>query len=184
MDLMIDIETGGVQPNCAIFSIGALFFDPTSDRLGDSFYEEISHESNKKLERQFEIATMNWWAGKAPNGNAHIASVLNDLIRWIVSHKPRYVWANSPSFDLVILKNVINKINLLWPLPYHAERDVRTIKALAWPDESYHLNNSHNALADCTNQARLVQAGYKILWSIENETREDHTTFRNCWKSN
>jgi exodeoxyribonuclease VIII len=184
---MIDLETGGTAPGCAIFSIGAYAFNPyTQDKTDITFYQEISHKSNMELGLRFERATMDWWNQRTftpPNGTKHIKQCLEDFILWM-SNLPgktnrliSCVWANSPSFDLVILKHVMSIYNMRWPFPYYYERDLRTLKAIAFPD-GYHLNNSHNALDDCFNQAHLVQHAYLTLGLTTNETGNDEHPFR------
>jgi exodeoxyribonuclease VIII len=187
MHLMIDLETGGTAPGCAIFSIGACAFDPYSQKTPEiTFYQEISHRSNTDIGMRFERETMDWWDRQdntAPNGNKHIKQCLEDFTLW-VSNIPgksnrliSCVWANSPSFDITILKHVMSLYNMRWPFPYYYERDVRTLKALAFPD-GYALNNSHNALDDCHNQITLVQQAYLTLGLTTHETRNDKHPFR------
>ena len=171
--LMIDLETGGTSPGCAIFSIGACVFDPMSQiPPTHTFYEEISHYSCMELGLKFERETMDWWKTQRtnpPNGTTHIKQAMEKFILWIsnVPGKTNNLitlhWANSPSFDIVLLKYILNRYNLHWPFPFYTERDVRTLKAIAFPNNDYQLNNSHNALQDAINQATLVQHAYLAL---------------------
>jgi hypothetical protein len=178
---MIDLETGGTSPGCAVFSIGACAFNPQSQDIPThTFYKEISHTSSMELGLRFERETMDWWnhqTSPIPNGTTHIKQVVVDFLQWI-NNTPSTIhehiticWANSPSFDLVILKYIMELCRYQWPFPYYQERDVRTLKAIAFPDNRYKLNNSHNALEDAINQARLVQLAYLSLGlSHENRT--------------
>lgn len=162
--LMIDIETGGTNPGCAIFSIGACAFNPyTPGSIHSQFYIEISHSSNQELNLAFDPNTMDWWQEKAPNGPTHIKDALQQLLIWISNHPSTAHWANSPSFDYVILKTALGKLNKSWPLKYTQERDLRTLRALAFPSDPPHLNNSHNALQDAVRQALFVQLAYQRL---------------------
>ncbi|MBK0004878.1 3'-5' exonuclease, partial [Erwinia sp. S38] len=43
--LMIDLETMGNKPNAAIVSIGAVFFEPDSGEIGNTFYSNVQLES-------------------------------------------------------------------------------------------------------------------------------------------
>ena len=171
--LMIDLETGGTSPGAAIFSIGACVFDPmTQNPPTLTFYEEISHSSCMELGLRFERDTMNWWGTQSistPNGTTHIKQALKKFILWLsnVPGKTNNLitlhWANSPSFDIALLKHVLDRYNMRWPFPFYTERDVRTLKAIAFPNNDYQLNNSHNALQDAINQATLVQHAYLAL---------------------
>ncbi len=179
MHLMLDIETGGIRPGCAIFAIGAAVFNPYKIEAPIAeFYEEISHQSNIELGLQFERETMHWWNREAPNGNMHIRDACEQLIHWLYSLPSTFNehiithWANSPSFDYTILKHVLNFYNLIWPFPYWQERDVRTLKFIAFPNGDYSLNNTHNALADCKNQILLVQHAYQTL-GLSHENRSN-----------
>lgn len=179
MHLMLDLETGGVTPGCAIFSIGCTLFSPYNQNPPThTFYEEISHTSCVEAGLHFNPDTMNWWTTQKniPNGNKPIKQVLSEFILWL-SNAPGLCnehitaqWANSPSFDLNIIKHAINKFNLSWPYPYWQELDVRTAKTLAFPNGNYKLGNTHNALDDAINQCRLVQLAYLTLGLSKNET--------------
>lgn len=180
MHLMLDLETGGVSPGCAIFSIGACLFSPYNQELPvHTYYEEISHSSCMEIGLRFERSTMNWWTtqpGIIPNGVKPLRQVLEEFVLWL-SNAPGLCkeqitaqWANSPSFDLTIIKYTIAQFNLNWPYPFWQEMDVRTTKALAFPNGDYKLNNAHNALQDAINQCQLVQNAYLTL-GLSNETR-------------
>lgn len=172
MHLMLDLETGGVTPGCAIFSIGACLFNPYNQELPThTYYEEISHSSCMEIGLRFERNTMDWWKtqGPIPNGIKPLRQVLIEFILWL-SNAPGLCkehitaqWANSPSFDLSIIKYTINQFGLSWPYPYWQELDVRTTKTLAFPNKDYVLGNTHNALEDAINQCRLIQLAYLTL---------------------
>jgi hypothetical protein len=182
MHLMIDLETGGTTPGSAIFSIGACLFNPyTADKPVHTFYEEISHSSCMELGLKFQRDTMDWWAkqGTPPNGTTHIKQVLENFNLWL-SNAPSKCnehiigqWANSPSFDLNLIKHVMDIYKIRWPYPYWQELDVRTLKAIAFPNGDYKLNNSHNALDDCINQAQLVQHAFITLGLSKHEDKHD-----------
>jgi len=188
MHLMIDLETGGTSPGCAIFSIGACLFDPYSqNKPQHTYYEEISHQSCMENNLVFEKSTMDWWKdqGTPPNGIKPIQQVCKEFSLWL-SNAPGLCnqhiigqWANSPSFDLVLLKHVFNLFNIRWPFQYWQELDVRTLKAIAFPNGDYHLNNSHNALNDALNQSRLVQEAFLTLGLSSNENRNPLQTPKN-----
>jgi hypothetical protein len=164
MDIMIDIETGSTLPTAAIFSIGAVGFTPETNHIHKeiSFYIEITHASNIALGRILSPETMKWWEtqGLAPDGPHSLPEALQSLLAWI-PRRITNIWANSPSFDLVILKDACRSCNLDWPFPYWIERDVRTLKALTMPATK--LANSHNAYFDAVRQAFMVCNAYKTL---------------------
>lgn len=168
MDLMIDLETLGVNPGCSILSIGAVLFDPHSlEPPQRSFYIEICRQSCLDAGLTEEPNTLEWWAtqGNMPVGTTPLKTALDSFFLWISNHQPiTGLWANSPSFDFTILKAAC--LHRHYPLYYGLERDVRTVKALFFP--KLKLANDHNALSDATNQAKLIQLAY---WRIKNEDR-------------
>lgn len=186
MQLMIDTETGGTSAGCAIFSIGAVIFDPYTDSEPKSeFYVEISHASNMEIGLRFDRATMDWWKkiGTPPNGETHILQAITDLHTWIKRNLPLTAyWANSPSFDISIINYVMRLYRMEWPLAHWLERDVRTMKAIAWPNNEYKLNNGHNALDDAKNQARLIQDAYYTLRLSTHANPPAAELSSNVWK--
>lgn len=159
---MIDIETGSTESNAAIFSVAAIGFRPESHRVTPehSFYIEISHEQPRHISPD----TMAWWASQPkppPQSDTKLHEALQLFIAWLPP-QVEAVWANSPSFDLTILKHACKQYNLLWPYPFWCERDVRTIKALTFPGHT--LGNTHNAYEDAVRQALLICDIYKYLY--------------------
>lgn len=160
MHLMIDIETGSTQIDATIFSIAAVGFNP---QIGEvlprtSFYEEFDHRQNRHTSPE----TMAWWADQPippPVSTTPLIEGLNRFLAWLPPADA--IWANSPSFDLCILKNACAQYDLSWPYPFWCERDVRTIKAITFPGRN--LGNLHHAYKDAVNQALFICDAYKEL---------------------
>ena len=160
---MVDIETLGINPGCSILSIGATMFDQTT--LYDTFYIEICRKSCKTFNLIEEPNTVDWWNNQKlpiPNGSIPIDLALNTFFLWYSNapQKIQGVWANSPSFDLAILRHATLQFRH-WPISYHLERDVRTIKNLFF--RNIKLKNTHHALGDAKNQTILVQIALNLL---------------------
>lgn len=180
--LMIDLETGATPEtadNPSVFSIGALMFDPhakvqNSESLKKhSFYRNIDRESCKAVGMEECKQTMDWWetqpeAWKELSTNpTHIADAIYDLLQWIREFDPTVtsIWANSPSFDLYVIKRACKLVGRRWTLPFYIEFDVRTLRRLGWDtmDEMPVIDNpglAHNALDDCVKQAQHVQLAW------------------------
>ena len=60
MDVMIDLETLGIQPGSVIRSIGAVVFDPVTNTLGSTFYQNICADSCKKAGLTTDPDTIKW----------------------------------------------------------------------------------------------------------------------------
>ena len=179
---MVDIETGSTSPESAILSIGACIFDPkvvnTADELrANSFSAVISFESNEAANREFSGGTMKWWlqqsqeaiAGLFEGNITQLNSALVEFKTWVNSHVPQpvYVWAKSPSFDVVILESAFKQAKQIWPFQFWNTRDVRTIETLAFPNGPDELplreGVHHRAVDDAIYQAICVQTGYQRL---------------------
>lgn len=194
--LMFDLETGGL-PNTlnapkgvVILSIGAVIFDPyaplqpASELKQHSFYANIDPTTCEDVGLVWDEQTRLWWSQQSieaqsalQHNQQHIVFVLNDFITFVAQHPYSITgyWANSPSFDKVILERALMTVGRRWPdsLPFYQENDVRTLKRTAWPSGD-HPNmlegTAHNALDDAIKQARLVQLAHrKLNLTIEKE---------------
>jgi hypothetical protein len=168
-DIMIDIETLALTPDATILSIGAVEFDATS--MGREFYVEIDPKQGRALDPE----TCLWWAQQSSAFLDKRKPVLDSALAALAAfmyptHKDGYnrdvasdfeggVWANSPVFDLAILRNAFDRFLILaCPWDYHQERDVRTAKAfVAKADRPEFTGTKHNALDDAKYQVLLVQ---------------------------
>ena len=169
-EIMLDLETLSTKPNALILTIGAIKFnrnDKTKDiNKLETFYVRITKDSCKKLDMDIDENTVKWWNQQTNEAKYEvfdnkdridIKDALIKLSLFLKSHS--YIWANSPSFDCVILENAFNQCNLEIPWKFWNIRDCRTI---------YDIGNinlkriskdtiSHNALNDCYNQIIGIQ---------------------------
>jgi len=178
-DLMIDIETAGELPNSKILTVGAVFFDRNSGRLGKEFYMRASHTLGINGKRISTKATQYWWEHKAPDeareeafgGEELLEVVLIKFKRWVRDNcsltKVR-PWGNGSTFDEVLLENAYRMLanpeksgySIAPPWRFYNIRDVRTaldmakIKKSSIPFEGV----EHHALDDAKHEARLVIA--------------------------
>jgi hypothetical protein len=181
-NVMIDIETLSTSPNAVILTIGAIVFD-TKDTIhlneletNKAFYRKITLQSCKDLNMDIDSATEKWWSQQDesvryeaiddPKNRLPIQIALKEFSDWLKIHTTENfkIWANSPSFDCVILKEAYKLCNLKLPWKFWLERDIRTlfditdIKSYDLPD-----SNKHNALYDCYRQISGVQQSYQKL---------------------
>jgi len=172
-NLMIDIETLSTRPDAAILSIGAVFFDPESEKLGAEFSAHIRMKDGAKY-GHISPETVRWWMQQseaaradAIKGDEHcLIESLIHLEKWIIANCNQHnvkVWAKSPSFDLVILTSAFARFDILPPWEYYNERDVRTALALKSNNEQSGSTNSfrenklqHSALEDAKFQALQI----------------------------
>lgn len=119
--------------------------------------------------------TVQWWQKQPWNVKKRLYQLdemmklidaLEDLEWFLAAHKVDYVWSRSPSFDITIVNNAAKRERGNPLIPFWKERDQRTLHAL-WETltgKKYKLDNSHDALADCDNQIKVVQLFYKELY--------------------
>ncbi|MBN3265401.1 3'-5' exonuclease [Pectobacterium brasiliense] len=173
--VMIDIETLGTNPNAPIASIGATFFNPATGELGEQFYCRVDFENDMLNGAVPDGATIKWWLRQSSDARAELICddadavivfrAVRDLNDWLTDNadnlKSLKVWANSPSFDLVIMKSKFERLDLDIPWKYWNEQDVRTVKEVGRAlgvDVSPFTGTRHNALHDAVNQAALVSS--------------------------
>jgi DNA polymerase III epsilon subunit-like protein len=158
--VMLDIETLGREPGCAVMSIGAVKFGPGG--LGEEFYRTISLESCALHELTVETDTLSRCmleqgpaALKELNGDSRLEVALTAFIRFYGDADE--VWANSPSFDCEILEAAYEAAGLKEPWGYYEERDHHTLRKLPQApshDEIEDAGTEHKALNDAKYQAR------------------------------
>lgn len=169
-NVMIDIETLGTQYNAVILSIAAVEFD-TDGNLGRRFYEKIELQSAIDVGLRIDSDTLIWWTTQKPMvfkemfiDALPLKRVLKRFVSWFRPENTN-VWANSPSFDLIIVKHALKTCGLKAPWNYYNERCVRTLSALVPEIKSNAIPaiDAHNALADCEFQIQYCIEIYKRL---------------------
>lgn len=170
-DIMIDIETLDTRPTAVILSIAAWPFDidgTIADRL---FNYKLNKDEQIRHGRTTSADTIKWWNEQSQaaqnetfGGTTPLTNALLDLEEFIRKNcvsQPR-IWAKSPQFDLIILKDAYGNKPLPWH--YRLERDVRTYLAMC-PDTSLLSERPkiHVAMDDAYYQILDVQVAYKII---------------------
>lgn len=114
--LMIDLETMGNKPNAPIVSIGAVFFEPSTGKLGEEFYRVVSLKSAVDGGAVPDPETIIWWMQQSEEARMAICdkdaamnlvtalSDLNCFIRDNAEPEKVQVWGNGATFDNVILR--------------------------------------------------------------------------------
>lgn len=175
MDLMIDFETLGQDPDTMVISLGACFFDENTGATGPTFYMAFDIADQQKLGRNFTPDTLKWWmsqsgaAKKVFHEKAQPTKVvLETFSTWVLKNcsisKVR-PWGNGSSFDISIAESLFRDFGVKCPWLYYNVMDLRTFKRYvagnAKVDKSEGVN--HNALDDAKNQALFVIKHYKFF---------------------
>jgi hypothetical protein len=171
MDIMLDLESLGTRPDCAILTLGAVKFDPyTLDRFGDSLYLRINVDEQLALGREIQEDTLAWWSRQADDVREealgeHDRVSLSDMYKKLNKFTVgvNNIWCQGPAFDIVILENIYRQMG--WPTPWQfwQIRDSRTLFGVHGDPREKNKAGLHNALEDCISQAQGVQTIFDRL---------------------
>ena len=171
MDCMLDLESLGTRPDCAILTLGAVKFDEyTPGSFGDGIYFRIDVDEQLALGREVQEDTLEWWMRQAEDvreealgesDRISLTSMYQQLNRFLVG--VNNIWCQGPAFDIVILENIYRQMG--WPTPWQfwQIRDSRTLFGVHGDPREKGKSGLHNALEDCISQAQGVQEIYNRL---------------------
>jgi exodeoxyribonuclease VIII len=60
-NIMLDLETMGIQSDAAIVAIGAVRFDLETGKVGESWYSPVDLDSSLHLGLTVTESTVQWW---------------------------------------------------------------------------------------------------------------------------
>ena len=176
--VMIDIETLSRKLGAVVLSIGAVVFDPESDRIGEPFSIRLPAQEQIDKGGLVEMETVLWWMdqsvearnaafqGPCAHTVEHGLGKFSLFLQRIQAERLR-LWSNGPSFDSVQLQLLYDRFRMAWPVKYNADRDCRTIFEKAYPGGKVPVSDDgivkHDALADALWQARAVQSCMRKL---------------------
>lgn len=164
-DVMVDLETLGQTPGCAILSIGAIAFDPFKGVTGNEFYTVINTESCLKSGLDTDQSTIDWWAKQeeaarsvlmeAANSGESLAAALTSFQNFLAQYRLSnvLVWGNGSDFDNAILACAYRAVGSQLPWKFWNNRCYRTLKNLKPSMGPKRVGTYHNALDDARTQA-------------------------------
>lgn len=176
--IMLDIETLGTKPGCVVLSIGAVSFNPAAASAPQgTFYAEIDIFSSLMAGLTIDPQTVEFWQKQTKEKRTqtifanpiNIYAAFNTFIDWVQMQSPdeknRFVWANSPSFDCLILETALLRCEMEWPWTFRDLTDCRTAYRMAKLDISSIApsKEAHHALADAEYQVRAIHRCYELL---------------------
>lgn len=169
-EVMVDIETLSTDPRAVVLSVAVVTFD---QEFGAGF--EILHyphvQTQIDLGRKVDADTVSWWMRQsdAARTSAFEGQSIQSLedVTSVVAGATR-IWANAPSFDLVILESMIRDLGRPVPWSFRASRCVRTIRDLAdierdWKPDTGRFT-AHDPVSDCRWQIALVREARSRLF--------------------
>jgi hypothetical protein len=117
----------------------------------------------------FSASTVMWWLNQDKkaieslmSNQDTLACALNEFTLFINGEYE--IWGNSARFDLGMLNNAYDALNLPLPWKYWQERDVRTLVAFN-PELKKSIVNDlpHDAISDCLYQIKYCSAIYNSI---------------------
>jgi len=167
-DVMIDIETLGLNPGCVICTIAACVIKPDI-RDCDKFYVRVIIESCEEYGLKIEDKSLEWWGNQEEQAKNEIFNVTTDrydlptaldfLSKWLKEKKLEYVWAKDPDFDCAILGYAYKICGKKVPWEYYKTRSVRTLLDIAGRFLKVKVTkyeNNHISIFDCINQTKEI----------------------------
>lgn len=159
VNLMLDMETLGTSPGCALLSIAAVPFSNPYDL--EPFYLKIDATSCTDAGLHVDDATIAWWNKQSPeayneafSGRMDIRVVLQEFSDYCY-HLPGspIIWGNGSDFDNAILAHTYKHFSMKQPWKYSDSRCYRTLKNLFQFVLGVKPAIAHNALEDAKAQA-------------------------------
>lgn len=181
LDLMVDIEALGTGSDAIILSVGIVLFDVFGE---PGSFEACWHEPIDLADqggRRADIDTIMWWLSQGEAGAAMTqlrkdrtpVSITDLMIEFSQLRNGEeasgLVWANAPTYDLVILRHAFshNLREMRVPWSFRDERCFRTLFQefgdLVTDPEVVIDGVKHDALYDAKRQAAKVQQIYRAL---------------------
>lgn len=193
---MIDTETLALTPSAAIVQVAMAPFDPWGSGLYCHSYNgekySVTHNSVLVIEGQkrfIDPDTKKWWEEKntanlhlLTDGTVQLPEEL-EIIGQVLTNSSQ-VWANSPGFDIALLRHASGQWRVPLNINFRNEWDVRTATKLAGftygnQKELFQKSDAfwnrgskaHNALNDVLTQVFSVQ--YSLLLLTNKELSND-----------
>ena len=174
-DVMIDLETWGSVPGCAIRSIGAIAFDVSAAEFGH-VHCNVTLASCLDVGLHVDAKTEHWWARQSDEAQLalvrphpiNLRSALAWLSGWIASYGSPEVWSHGASFDVPVLACAYRACGIRAPWDYRRVRDTRTLYALTGfdPKSVPFEGTRHSALDDARHQVRCVRAAFSAIGNV------------------
>jgi len=167
--LMVDLETLATAPNAVILTLGAVTFDPASNKIFDKLYHRVDIDSCDRLGMIVEESTIEWWSKQSSDVKNEAFAEDNRLpVEEVIEKFHKFAWncdafwSHGSIFDLNILDTYYRKLNKAPPWNFWQIRDTRTLFDLGY-DPEMPKEGLHNALEDANRQAIGVQTIYRKL---------------------
>lgn len=178
MHMMLDLETLSLDNRAVVFQIGVVVFDLTGLMpVKMKFHLDILPQIMKG--RIVDSDTQRWWMEQPvepwmrwPKEVMAVHTVIGDINALFENGDISHVWANSPSFDCVILRTLAADFNMKLAWDFRQDMDLRTLKSMnsiARLEPCDPFETTHDALKDCEDQVRKVVYYWNNIIGAENQ---------------
>ena len=169
--IMVDLETLGLNSNAVIVSAGLVAFDrDTFKELGTL---EVGFDLNQQIKTggiidgdTIEFHFKQEYDSIQRMANREVLPVkdaIDKISAFVNEHKAEALWGNGATFDNVILRNLYTRFLRVFPLPFWADRDLRTAVDMGNVDtrEIPFVGIQHYSLDDALHQVKILKAAIK-----------------------
>lgn len=161
--VMVDLETMGTAAGSPIISLGAAVF--TANSLVDTFYIDISLQSNFDLGRYPDAATVLWWMQQSDSARDSISKAKDAVTLaegmeafkvFCAQHDVKYMWGNGATFDNTIIASSCRDAKVDYPISFRGDMCFRTVKN-SYPHLDIEFQGTaHNAVDDAVHQVMYL----------------------------
>ena len=186
IDIVCDIETLGRTQSPPVFQIAACAFDIKTGTVYDKFNSIVDIRTIANIEGD----TLLWWLNtdkelltkllnEGKGGQKTEKYVIYEFTTWIcnltvklnIDIKSVYFWGNGILFDNRIISQKCKDFDLVYPIFYRNDRDVRTLLELACiktnkSREEFEGNRetiAHDALNDTLFEKQIICNAYRAI---------------------
>lgn len=181
MNFMLDIETLDTRSTAVILSVGIVPFTRDQVLASEAVEFRLNMEEQVELGRAINPRTIAWWMQQADEVRLPLFSSVTDqtLVETLTEINRYYfklcerfyenpdfydseaikVWSNGPTFDMKILENLYEQLNMRPAYHYRSPRCQRTIEDMHGkdvPKKDASRDQLHNAKWDAICQAQRV----------------------------
>ncbi len=162
-DIMLDLETMGTRPGCAILSIAAVAFE-RDGTTGQRLHVRVTPASNAAAGLIGDPETVAWWMRQSdaareaalsrPIPLQHALWAFTTFVEQVGGMDRPAIWAQGADFDGPVLAAAFRACAMTVPWHFSALRDTRTAYDVLGFNhrEVPRAGEHHDALDDCLHQ--------------------------------
>ncbi len=173
--IMIDIETLDTKSSAVVIQIAAVAFNYTAKgklEIEGELDIKLPVAPQLKENRTISVKTVKFWLNSGEQQQL-LGELLSDPVKYnyshalvefeefCLAHAPDEYWSQGPTFDTIILEDMLAKNAQSAPWWFYQVRDLRTVQEFVGHDDKSRAmkeaNSNHNALDDCLSQIKLLQ---------------------------